>query len=111
MSLAEWVVAARQRLGQRVGHGGRGSLHGYFGGAVAGGHEVQREGATPARIFCLVSLASTNVGLGSPEAVIRIASSVLRTELFGQPRFPKAVNQQLCVGLAAPSTHATRRRC
>jgi hypothetical protein len=51
MSLAEWVVAARQRLGQRVGHGGPGSLHGYFGGAVAGGHEVQREGATPARFL------------------------------------------------------------
>ena len=26
-----------------------------------------------------------------------IASSVLRTGLFGQPRFPKTLNQQLCV--------------
>src|SRR6266705_5905493 len=33
----------------------------------------------------------------TPEAVIRFASSVLRTGLFGQPRFPKPLNKQLCV--------------
>ena len=32
-----------------------------------------------------------------PEAVIRSPSSVLRTGLFGQPRFPKTLNKQLCV--------------
>jgi hypothetical protein len=26
-----------------------------------------------------------------------IASSILRTGLFGQPRFPKTLNKQLCV--------------
>ena len=30
-------------------------------------------------------------------AMCQIASSVLRTGLFGQPRFPKTLNQQLCV--------------
>ena len=33
----------------------------------------------------------------SGAAMCQIASSVLRTGLFGQPRFPKTLNQQLCV--------------
>ena len=33
----------------------------------------------------------------SGAAMCQIASSVLRTGLFGQPRFPKTLNKQLCV--------------
>ena len=44
-----------------------------------------------------------------PKAVIRFASSVMRTGLFGQPCFPKTLNKQLRVWLPAPGD--MRRYC